>query len=105
MDALAVTDTRWLFVDANHNSVPGANKFTWFAFFDTSWLFVGANYNPVPGANKFNGGLSKWDVSSVASMQAMFFTAMSFDSDVSKWDISMVTNMAYMFYPSRVRSV
>ena len=49
-------------------------------------------------ASIFKGDISQWDVSKVVSMRAMFYYAPSFNGDVSKWDVSRVTNMAGMFY-------
>merc|ERR1711934_731310 len=48
-------------------------------------------------ASSFNGDLSKWDVSSVYQMNDMFSWAKSFNGDISKWDVSSVTNMDNMF--------
>ena len=46
----------------------------------------------------FNGNISKWDVSNVTNMRAMFYICESFNQDISTWDVSNVTNMEYMFY-------
>ena len=62
---------------------------------DMSQLF---DVDHVPGANKFNGDISKWDVSSVTTMFAMFSRASEFNGDLSKWNVSRVTNMAAMFW-------
>ena len=64
---------------------------------DMRELFVNANWNRVPKADKFNGDLSKWDVSRVTNMNCMFRDASSFNGDLSKWDVSRVTNMQGMF--------
>ena len=61
-------------------------------------LFFDAQHNPVPGANKFNADLSKWDVSRVTNMDYMFRFASSFNGDISKWDVSSVTSMVRMFF-------
>ena len=45
----------------------------------------------------FNGNISKWDVSTVTSMEYMFFVCKSFNQDISSWDVSNVTNMEGMF--------
>ena len=45
----------------------------------------------------FEQGISKWDVSSVKDMAAMFWRATSSNGDISKWDVSSVTNMGGMF--------
>ena len=42
--------------------------------------------------------MSKWDVSSVIDMEAMFYEAEAFNKDLSKWDVSRVTDMQAMFY-------
>lgn len=46
----------------------------------------------------FNSDISAWDVSSVTTMQRMFYFARRFNSDISAWDVSSVTNMSWMFY-------
>ena len=48
-------------------------------------------------ARSFNQDLSKWDVSRVTNMTAMFRHAESFNQDLSKWDVSRVTDMTAMF--------
>ena len=52
-------------------------------------------------ANSFNGGVSKWDVSSVTVMSLMFMRATSFNDDLSNWDVSSVTDMTFMFTGAR----
>merc|ERR1719182_443651 len=64
---------------------------------DMSGLFVDANSDALPGADRFNGDLSNWDVSRVTNMQGMFSKATSFNGDISKWDVSSVTDMRFMF--------
>ena len=49
---------------------------------------------------KYNGDISKWDVSNVKSMAAMFEYS-DFNNDISGWDVSGVTNMKEMFYHSK----
>ena len=49
------------------------------------------------GTESFDGDISKWDVSRVESMHGMFLAATSFSGDLSKWDVSSVTNMESMF--------
>ena len=49
-------------------------------------------------ASSFNSDVSKWNVSRVTDMSAMFSYAYLFNSDMSKWDVSRVTYMGYMFY-------
>merc|ERR1712070_219415 len=44
------------------------------------------------------GDISKWDVSSVAHMGGMFYSAASFNADISEWDVSSATNMNVMFF-------
>ena len=41
--------------------------------------------------------MNEWNVSSVTSMQNMFWAASSFNQNISSWDVSSVTNMGYMF--------
>ena len=60
-------------------------------------LFVDEDHNAVPGADKFNGDLSGWDVSRVTNMRTMFYSASSFNGDISKWDVSRVTDMSWTF--------
>ena len=64
---------------------------------DKGGLFIAADGNPVPGANKFNGDLSAWNVSRVTDMESMFAWASSFNSDISSWDVASVTSMKRMF--------
>jgi len=45
----------------------------------------------------FNADISKWDVSSVTTMLAMFNSATSFNADISGWDTGKVNSMLYMF--------
>ena len=40
------------------------------------------------GATSFNGGISKWDVSSVNDT---IMRAAAFNGDISKWDVSSVS--------------
>ena len=51
---------------------------------------------------KFNGDISKWDVSNVTNMYAMFrrseFTGEN--GDISKWNVTSVEDMHEMFYGS-----
>lgn len=49
----------------------------------------------------FNGDISKWDVSNVKNMRAMFNGCITFKGDISKWDVSNVEDMEKMFYDSR----
>ena len=44
-----------------------------------------------------NIDISKWDVSNVINMSAMFYRCRNFDADLSNWDVSKVTNMWCMF--------
>ena len=41
--------------------------------------------------------ISRWDVSKVRDMSAMFFECENFNCDLSKWDVSNVTDMYAMF--------
>ncbi|MCH8906068.1 MAG: DUF285 domain-containing protein [Candidatus Heimdallarchaeota archaeon] len=43
------------------------------------------------------GNMSKWDVSAVTNMYAMFREASSFNQPIGTWDVSNTTNMQYMF--------
>ena len=45
----------------------------------------------------FDQDISLWNVSSVASMQAMFRLAPAFNQDIGGWDVSNVTDMQLMF--------
>ena len=68
---------------------------------DMRYLFTGdymytMYYNNVNTAG-FNADISRWDVSSVTSMYAMFRSTANFDGDLSNWDVSSVTSMSYMF--------
>merc|ERR1719272_2460850 len=45
----------------------------------------------------FDADLSKRDVSSALSMNAMFKNTASFNSDISKWNTASVTSMGSMF--------
>ena len=56
---------------------------------DMSWLF---------GNVKHNFDVSKWDVSNVTNMSAMFYYCKFFDCDLSNWNVSNVTDMNHMFF-------
>jgi len=43
-------------------------------------------------------GISKWDVSAVTDMSALFSGRNAFDDDISAWDMSSVTSTQSMFY-------
>ena len=45
----------------------------------------------------FNGDISKWNVSNVTNMFAMFADCRLFNQTISDWDVSNVTDMNYMF--------
>jgi len=47
----------------------------------------------------FNQDISKWDVSCVIRMDAMFFKS-KFNQDISRWDVSRVRDMRDMFRKS-----
>ena len=55
---------------------------------DMSELFININHN-------FD--VSKWDVSNVTNMSAMFYCCYDFICDLSKWNVSSVTNMHSLF--------
>jgi len=46
----------------------------------------------------FRGDISEWDVSSVKTMEAMFYEAEYFNGDISEWDVSSVKTMDEMFW-------
>jgi surface protein len=46
---------------------------------------------------KFNQDISKWDVSSVTNMEAMFSHAAQFSQPINDWDVSNVESMRSMF--------
>ena len=47
--------------------------------------------------SSFNSDLSRWNVSSVESMNNMFANCSNFNCDLSGWDVSKVKEMAGMF--------
>jgi surface protein len=49
--------------------------------------------------SKFNRSISKWNVSKVTTMQMMFYRS-EFNKDISKWDVSNVEDMKEMFLDS-----
>ena len=53
-------------------------------------------------ASSFNGDISKWNVSKVTNMGAMFQAAVSFNGDISGWDVSNVTVMGGMFQTTSI---
>lgn len=50
-----------------------------------------------PYQTVFNQDISRWDVSNVTTMQAMFQHNKHFNQDLSSWHVSKVTNMSWMF--------
>ena len=57
------------------------------------------NMNWLFSESKFNGDISRWDVSHVEDMQAMFYNS-AFDGSngsIVDWDVSNVTNMHAIF--------
>ena len=68
--------------------------------FDSSMFYCG--FNPLEKYktyfNKIN--ISKWNVSNVENMYAMFFGS-NFKGNISKWDVSSVKRMNYMFAESK----
>ena len=55
---------------------------------DMSWLFEDVRHN-------FD--VSKWDVSNVTNMSAMFYCCVNFNCNLSNWNVSNVTDMYSMF--------
>ncbi len=53
--------------------------------------------NAFDGRTTFNEDISRWDVSKVISMFAMFKSSSSFNQSVGDWNTSSVTNMREMF--------
>ena len=45
----------------------------------------------------FNGNIASWDVSTVYSMQYMFYNTTDFNQPLNNWNVSRVTTMNYMF--------
>ena len=66
---------------------------------DMSELFSAFEETDIDSFHKYNGDISKWDVSKVTNMEAMFWQS-KFNRDISGWDVSKVTNMHSMFYNS-----
>jgi len=54
--------------------------------------------------SEFNGDISRWDVSSVISMNGLFHSS-KFNGNISRWDISSVESMNGMFYHSKIAKV
>lgn len=54
------------------------------------------------GAYTFNDDISGWDVSSVTTMNGMFYHARQFNQPLSTWDVSKVTAMYKMLNDNRV---
>ena len=50
--------------------------------------------------SKFNGDISEWNVSNVTDMDSMFEKS-EFNGDISEWDVSKVKHMDEMFYKSK----
>ena len=44
------------------------------------------------------GRLNEWDMSTITSMQAMFYTSGNFNQYIGDWNVSNVTNMETMFW-------
>jgi len=51
-------------------------------------------------ASQFQGDISRWDVSKVTSMYAIFDHS-KFNGDISQWNVSCVTDMSYAFSHSQ----
>ena len=54
-------------------------------------------YMLFPFGDAFNQDISRWDVSQVQSMTAMFFNAPAFDADITSWDTSSLVASDKMF--------
>ena len=64
---------------------------------DMADLFIANEDYGCKAAEQFNEDISRWDVSNVTTMHAMFYEASSFNGDLSSWDVSNVTTMDGMF--------
>lgn len=49
-------------------------------------------------ADRFNGSIGGWNTSNVEDMSFMLDSADEFDKDIEEWDTSSVDNMSYMFH-------
>lgn len=49
------------------------------------------------GASSFNSSIDHWDVSNVTNMSFVFTAASSFNQPLNSWDVSSVTTMSSMF--------
>ena len=67
---------------------------------DMSLLFCYRSPGNINLLHQFNGNISKWDVSRVEDMHAMF-AGSQFSGDISEWDVSSVKYMYNMFYGSQ----
>ena len=95
IDTSAITSMRWLFSSDTTNGYE-LEEFNG----DISKWDVSAVTDMramFAGATSFNGDISDWKVSEVTNMFAMFQDATAFDRDISEWDVSEVTNMRSMF--------
>ena len=61
---------------------------------DMSYLFEDSD---------FNGDISRWNVSNVESMWAMFKFCKSFNQDLSDWNVSNVIEMSDMFHKCPIK--
>jgi surface protein len=50
------------------------------------------------GAQSFNQDISDWEVGGVVSFNKMFLYAHAFDQDISRWDVTRALYMSTMFY-------
>ena len=48
-------------------------------------------------SHSFNGDITRWDTSSVTTMNHMFYRAYKFNQPIGSWDVSKVRNMKDMF--------
>jgi surface protein len=68
--------------------------------YDLSNLFRSVSKYSSEQGKEFNGDISKWDVSNVDNMAAMFQYS-AFNGNISKWNVSNVRNMEEMFDGSK----
>ena len=93
IDVSQITDMSFLFSEAY--KAYGLAKFNGdISKWDVSNV---KNMNAMFDFSKFNGDISKWNVYNVTTMEDMFNGAQSFNQPIGDWDVSNVTNMYKMF--------